>query len=497
MKTLKYIISWLFGILSLVGVAVGLYFLYDEGYSIPFVILIGFYSLTLFVSIIVFVQNRQIVGKSSWMMFFLIFPFIAPAAFVLFGQRYKGRMSLKRYFKKETFKFENRKLLPDNSDENSILNKQSFFAKRGIYASNAQMFQNGDQAYEQLFKDLENAKKFIHLQYYIIKPGEIFDQLKDILIRKAKEGVEVRFIVDDFGRWAVPWYTIKELKRKGIIIGRFGKVNFPFLSSYNCYRYHRKVAIIDGIIAHSGGLNIADEYSSLNKRFGLWIDYQMRFEGPAVRSYSLLFIDDWGMVSDEKLDFKKYLLDRKEVAQDKTNCVLVEDSPEVLEPRIQDSIIHMILFAKKEIILTTPYLVPTPELLMAIRTASLNGVSVKIIIPGKADKKAVIIATKYYASILHKYGVEIYQTKNILIHAKMGLFDNKYAYSGTANLDVRSLYGQWEVIQVLSGEIIKDFRKTTDYYLSLAKKLSRDEFKINRVMEGFIRIYVNLFSPIM
>ena len=490
----RYLIGWFAVIFSLTGLGVGLYFLYDAGYSLVLVIFIAFYSISLYCSILIFIQNRQLIGKLTWMLSFMIFPIIAPTAFILFGQRYKGRMTLEKYRSKRTFEKEIMGIDHSGSEEASIINQQSHIANRGVYNVDAQMFRDGDEGYKKLFDDLENAKEFIHLQYYIIKPGEIFDHLKDILIRKAAEGVEVRFIVDDFGRWAVPWYEIKDLMKKGVRIERYAKVQFPFISSYNVYRMHRKVAIIDGKIAHTGGLNIADEYSNISKKFGLWIDYQIRYEGAAVRSYSLLFMDDWEHITKEKLDFDKYL---KEENKGESKFVLTEDSPEVLEPIIETSIINLISNAKKEIILTTPYLVPTPELFSALRMAAMKGVKVKIIIPGKPDKKVVIIATKYIAHELQKYGVEIYQAKNLLIHSKIGIFDRKYAYTGTVNLDTRSLYGQWEAIQTLTGPIVEQVGDTIDYYLQFTRKLSFEELSTSKIKSKVIRAYVNFFSPIM
>lgn len=494
MRTLKYISTWFLAIILLTGAGTGLYFLYDSGYSLALVLLLGFYSTNLVMSILVFVQRRQMSGKLAWMMMFLLLPFIGHIVFAVFGQRYKYRKNLSEFQQREMFKYEELKKEVGSSLEASMLNKQSSISKRGIYKADIEMISTGDEGYRRLFEDLESAKEFIHLQYYIIKPGEIFDHLKDILIRKASEGVEVRFIVDDFGRWAVPWHVIKELKKSGVRIERFGKVYFPFIGSYNGYRMHRKAAIIDGKIVHTGGINIADEYANLNKKYGLWMDYQIRIVGKAVRSYTLLFIEDWHHVTREKLDFNKYL---KETNVGKSKFVMIDDSPEVTVPIIQNSIVNMIYNAKEEIILTTPYLVPTIELFNAIRTASLNGVKVKILIPGKPDKKTVIIATRYYARLFMKYGVEIYQTNSLLIHSKIGVFDGKYSYVGTANLDIRSLYAQWEVIQLLTGPIVKDIKASVEEYIKYSTRLSNDDLKVSKLKDKIIRTYVNLFSPIM
>ena len=495
MKWIKAAISWFFTISILGGIGTGFYFMYDSGIELGWVLLTAYFLINFSFFTLLFIQNRQLIGKLSWMMIFLLFPFIGHVAFALFGQRYKYRTTLKKYHAKDTFRMEkNSKGIKLDKEIESLFRKQSKISNRGIYKSDIEIYSSGDEGYEKLFQDLRNAKQFIHLQYYIIKKGEIFDELKSILLQKNKEGVKVRILVDDFGRWALPSYEIKTFRKLGIDVQIFGRIRFPFISSYNTYRLHRKVAIIDGKIVHTGGVNIADEYSSLNKKYGMWIDYQYRITGEGVRSFSLLYVDDWYTASERRLDTTKLLNEDK---GGKSNIVLIEDSPENLEPTMQDSIVKMIQNAKKEILLTTPYFVPSPEIFAALRTAARSGIKIKIIIPGKPDKKAAIIVTRYYANELMKYGIEVYEAKNILIHTKFGLFDKKYAYLGTANLDIRSLFGQWEMIQLVSGPITKEIDKVFSSYLKLSKQIDKDTFKVSKPKEKLVRFYVNLFSTLM
>ena len=494
MKLFRYLLSWFLLTGSIVGVGFGLYFLIDDGDSIFMGIFIGFYTINLIATIVVFTQRRQTAGKLTWIIMFLLFPFIAHAAFALFGQRYKGRATQKEYRKRQSFKYEKYRKINLKTNVDIQLMKQSEISGRGIYKANLEMFSKGDEAFKELFKDLENAKKFIHLQYYILKPGEIFDHLKDILIRKAKEGLEIRLIVDDFGRWAVPWYEIKLLEKSGIQIQRYCKISFPFIDSHNAYRMHRKVAIIDGSIVHTGGVNVANEYANMNKKYGLWIDYQVRITGEAVRSYSLVYLDDWNTVSGEKIKPEKYL-NEDNIGESK--IVLIEDSPENNELVIQTSLLAMIHSAKREIVITTPYFVPTPEIFAALLTAVKSGVKLKIIIPGKPDKKTVMPVSKYYGRILARFGAVILQADNLLIHSKMGIFDNEYAYTGTTNMDARSMYAQWEFIQLITGPAVKEVKKAIDSYLKKTININEELLSTSKAKEKITRFYVNLFTPIM
>lgn len=164
---------------------------------------------------------------------------------------------------------------------------------------------------------------------------------------------------------------------------------------------------------------------------------------------------------------------------------------------MQDSIVKMILNAKKEINITTPYLIPTPEIFAALRSAALSGVKVNLYIPGKADKKTVLVASRHFATKLQEHGVNIYEANNMLVHSKVGMFDGKYAYFGTANLDTRSLYAQFEFIELVEGAVIKDFIKLFEYYQTLCRKVEVNEYKTRRIGTALQRVFVNIFSPLM
>lgn len=487
MKKLNRTIWYFIGIAFLVIIGYLFYIMYQSGYSITLVALVALYSVSSFFNLILFSQNRHAGAKLSWLIVMTILPIFGHVIFVIFGQRYSGRIDFDIYKTKETFKHEKKGIAGLD-----IQNKQAKISNRSVYPADMQLYKTGSEGFKALFKDLKSAREFIHLQYYIIKPGEIYEQLKKILIDKVRSGVKVRFIIDDFGRWGMPWYEIKQLRDHGIKIGIYGRVRFPFISSENGYRTHRKLTIIDGKSVHIGGLNIADEYAHLNKKYGLWIDYQVKITGKAVRSYSLLFIDDWKMVTSESLNIKDYL---KEDNFGKSKSILVEDSPEIKDPILQDSLVSWILNAKKTIELTTPYFIPTAEVFSALRTAALSGVKITIFMPGKPDKKLVLISSMNNAEILSKYGIKFKIAKNILVHSKLGIFDNQYAYFGTANIDNRSLYSQFEIVNLASGPIVQDIKKLISEYDELSEVYKFN--KLPRIKTRILRVIVKIFSPLM
>ncbi len=482
--------------LTLFTIGASMYFLYQYVNSISFSLLISFYFINLIITWILFLQKRQTIEKISWLFLFVSIPFLGHIIFLLFGQKYKFRISRKEYYKKEDFNYEEKtKPKFQDKDIENIMQKISKLSHRSIYDSDIEYFSNGAYAIEKLFEDLKNAKKFIHLQFYIVKPGEVFEELKSILLKKVKEGIKIRMLIDDFGRWALPWYEIKSLKKEGIEIVIFGKVYFPFIGSYNGYRMHRKIFIIDGEICHTGGINIGDEYVNWSKKYGFWIDYQIKIIGKGIRTNSLLFLELWNSISKKKLDYKNYLNEKK--CQKTSQILTIEDSPETDESLVEWTLINLILSAKKTITLVTPYLIPTEKLIEAIKIASLSGIKVKIFIPGRADKKFVLIGSEYYSKLLMKYNVKIYRTNNIFIHTKFGLFDNKYAYVGSANLDSRTFFYQWESIQITNGKIIESFKNEIKEYEKISSLLKNSDFKRNRIKNFIIKTYVNILTPIM
>lgn len=496
MRYFKSALIWFPSIIFLTLIAVASYYIYQFGLPLGVVVILVWYFINLVITHIIFIQNRNKAAKLSWFFILNILPFIGHILFLIFGQRYAGRKDHFAYLKSYGLEHEKTTFPKLNYPANtiSILQKQNNISKRGVYPVNIDLFSSGDEGYKELFYDLEKAKKFIHIEFYIIKPGEIYEHFKSLLLRKAKEGVKIRFIIDDFGRWAMPSYEIRELQNQGIEIGIFGRVNYPFIGSENGYRNHRKLVIIDGKIVHTGGINISDEYASLDSKYGVWIDFQSRLTGPLVRSYSLLFIQDWYLVKKIKLDVTNFLLEDK---KGRSHGILIEDSPENEEAILQNSIVQMVLNARKEIHLASPYFIPSSPLLAALKTAALSGVKIYLYIPGRADKKTILAATKYYANELQNYGATIFEARNMMFHSKMALFDQEYAYFGTANLDVRSFYAQFELINLVAGKDIKEITNIFLYYQKLSREVALHEFKTKGFKEKLKRIYVNFFSPIM
>lgn len=176
---------------------------------------------------------------------------------------------------------------------------------------------------------------------------------------------------------------------------------------------------------------------------------------------------------------------------------MVESSPEIESAQLKDSFVSLIHNAKETIELVSPYFVPPIDIISALRASALSGVKIKLYIPGRPDKKSVLIASRTYAKTLMEYGVEVYELNNILAHSKIGIFDKKYAYFGTANIDIRSFYSQFEITNVAEGKVVKDLQELVNSYKEMSTRLKEKDLTVNRIKERIINIYVLLFSPLM
>ncbi|AAT27942.1 cardiolipin synthase [[Mycoplasma] mobile] len=459
-----------------------------------------FYAINLVCNTVLILQDRHSDAKISWFFILTFIPVIAHAIYFIFGQKYKKRVSRDEYIKKtnEFFQFQNQtNLLEIELKENirTLLQRQEIFTQRKYQKAKTTFFFETTNAYKQIFEDLENAKEFIHLHFYIIKTGEIWEHFRKIITKKRSEGVEIRMIVDDFGNWSMPKSEIDYFKKIGVQIKIFGKVYFPFIGSDNGFRTHRKIVIIDGKILHTGGMNLSDEYASLSKTYGYWIDINLKIEGNFVQQYSLLFLYDWFSFTKEKLDVNKYAK-LNSTENNNSEIILIEDSPENDEPILEESLITWIENSNKKITISTPYFIPTFRLFLAIKKALMSGVEVEIFLPGQADKKYVYVVSLYYAKKIAKYGAKIMILNNVFLHSKTALFDQELSYIGTMNIDTRSLYSQYETTNLfLDKDSIQKLEKNFNDYRNISTLLKIK--KSSKILEFFIGIFAKLFSPLM
>jgi len=307
---------------------------------------------------------------------------------------------------------------------------------------------SGEALFEHLKRDLVQAKSYIFLEFFIINKGYMWDELLEILKKKAKEGIDIKIIYDDFGSSSLPYHYPKTLKKYGIEALQFNPMRMHLNFAMN-YRDHRKIVVINGKIAYTGGSNIGDEYINKISPFGHWLDAGIKIEGRAVYSFVLTFLENYRFTKHKDIPYERYLVTYERPTDG--YVIPFSDTPLDKELTTKNMYVSLIMQAETSIDITTPYLIIDHELSTVLKLASKSGVKVRIIIPYVPDKKIIYMVTESYVPDLLEAGIEVYHYTPGFIHSKMMIIDQKKAMIGTANLDFRSLYLHFENSLYLDG----------------------------------------------
>ena len=394
--------------------------------------------------------------KMPWIILMLAFPILGVSLYLLVGLNGSTKKMRARYEEID------KKLLPYLPDNRQILEwmkKESPQAGAiASYLTNYScypVYQNTDVTYydeaikglDAQLEDLSKAEKFIFMEYHAIEDEEAWQRIQTVLEDRVKAGVEVRIFYDDMGSiWFVNMDFATKLKSLGIKCRVFNPI-LPGLNMFLNNRDHRKITVIDGKVAYTGGYNLANEYFNITHPYGIWKDTGIRMEGDAVKSMTVAFLEMWnaaGNVKSKELVPEKYVINYAYHAQQRGYVQPYADSPLDGEQVGEEVYISMANKAEKYCWFITPYLIITDEMTHALTLAAKRGVDVRIITPGIPDKKMVYSVTRSFYHNLVKHGVRIYEWTPGFCHAKMSVSDDKMATCGTINLDYRSLYHHFE-----------------------------------------------------
>ena len=435
-----------------------------------------------------------------WIIIFMIIPI--PSSIIYMTIKLNKKLSK---FNKSVLEQENNSkkyLLQDEKikeqfKDKSALRYISDYAKFPITTNNKiEYFSLGDYSLDTMLKELESAKKFIFLEYFIITPGKVWNSILEILEKKVKEGLDVRVMYDDLGcLTTLPKDYYKELEKKGIKCIAFNRLKV-FRGVVLNNRDHRKILVIDGKVGFSGGINLADEYINVGSKYGHWKDNCFRLEGDAVWNYTVMFLTLWNSVKNEDKDFEKY----KYKHSNKVNngfVVPYGENPLDDESVGEDIYLNIINNSNNYLYIFTPYLIIDSDLVDALVLAAKRGVDVRIVIPGIPDKKMVYTISSSYIEPLSKGGVKIYKYTPGFIHSKVFISDDIRATVGTLNMDYRSLYHHFECGCYFENvDIIKDIKKDVVETINKSHLVTKNDQKMN-VLKSFGQSILRLFSPMM
>jgi cardiolipin synthase len=428
------------------------------------------------VAILIIMEKRSPYKTAAWIMALILLPVFGVVFYLFFGQEFrkqklfsrKGIKSLGQFRKLSVKQLRQFKKAFSNLDE-KILEKENLI--RLLLNNSNALLTTGNKiklletpaiTFDAIFTAIKKARHHIHLEYYIFSNDKIGNRLKNLLIEKAREGVQVRVIIDDVGSWGLRKKVLEDIRHSGIEIYSFMEVRFPRLTSKVNYRNHRKIIVIDGQTGFTGGVNIADRYLDGVKGIGPWKDLHVLVEGDAVACLQVVFAADWYFVSHQNLSGEKYF-----PPMTNSNGVAMQISasgPDSDWENIGQAFFAAIANAKRRVYIVSPYLMPPLQIVSALKTASLSNVDVRIIIPEKSDARIPKWSSFSYVEELLEAGVRVYFYQTGFIHSKYILVDDVFTTVGTTNLDFRSIETNFEVNAFIYNEnfttqLEKIFRK--------------------------------------
>ncbi|QGQ44670.1 cardiolipin synthase [Metabacillus sediminilitoris] len=460
------------------------------------------------ICIVIFLENRHPSHTITWLVVLGGFPLLGFFFYLFFGRNIKKR----RLFAKKALT-DQKAFLEIEGNHSSYQEKinimgdhQQLLFKLAhrlghspiSFATKTKALTDGNETFEHIFHEIKNAKHHIHLEYYILRHDEVGQKLKNALIKKAQEGVEVRFLYDAVGSWKLSKSYSKELSKAGIDMIPFLPVRIPFLNNKINFRNHRKIIVIDGSVGFVGGLNIGDEYLGKDSYFGYWRDTHLLIKGEAVRTLQMIFLQDWYYMTDEKLLSHKYLTFPLEKPEQTGGVQIIAGGPDNKWDVIKNLFFSMIVSAKESIWIASPYFVPDEDILSALKVAALSGIDVRLIVPYKPDKKIVYYASRSYFPELLEAGVKVYEYEKGFLHSKIIIVDYELASIGTANMDMRSFHLNFEVnaflyrtgsTQTLVNEYLNDIEQSHE--------IIKEEFAKRQFYKKIFESTARLLSPML
>ncbi|MCK3685850.1 cardiolipin synthase [Maribellus sp. YY47] len=406
------------------------------------------------VAIMIILEKRSPYKTAAWILALILLPIFGVLFYLVFGQEYrkrkmfsvrglKGLKEVRKISAQQLRQFKQIEQPKEVSEFQNIIRLMLNSSNALLTTGNTtQILVNGENTFKALFEAIGKAKHHIHLEYYILADDVIGTRLKELLLKKRAEGVEVRVIVDDVGSWELKKKFYRELRENSIEIYPFMEVRFPRLTSKVNYRNHRKIVVIDGKTGFIGGVNIADHYLNGIPKAGPWYDMHLKIEGDAVATLQIIFAADWFFVSQKNIVGRKYFPVFSEAPG--IPIQICAGGPDYDWEGIAQAFFAAIVNARKRVYLVTPYLMPPAEMLMALKTAALSQVDVRIIIPEKSDARLSKWCTFSYVEELLEAGVRIFLFKAGFIHSKYMLVDDSFSTIGTSNFDFRSFETNFE-----------------------------------------------------
>lgn len=475
---------------------------------------VHFYAISGFISMIIVIliaNGRSKPGyKIAWIIVILIFPIFGMIFYLVFGgsrlgTRLRQRMQSITQQMKDV-PVDNELILAKIKSDNQDAFCQAGYIQKYAYSpihenTYSEYLPVGEVKFAKLKQELEQAERFIFLEYFIIEEGVMWNSILKILQKKVAQGVDVRLIYDDLGSiMKLPYGYDKKLRAMGIKCCVFNPFR-PVLTGRFNNRDHRKIVVIDGHTGFTGGINLADEYINVVEKLGHWKDTAIMLKGDAVYNLTVMFLAMWSYLSGDREDYKQYKPQQDHLENFTTDGFVqpFSDNPLDDEPVGETVYLNLITRAKHYVYINTPYLIVDNEMVSALCSAAKQGVDVRIVTPHIPDKWYVHAVTRWNYDVLLASGVKIYEYTPGFMHAKSFVVDDQYAVVGTINLDYRSLYlhfecGVWMYKTTSVDQVKQDFLDT----LKVSEEIIYEhKHRLIVTPQQIWRALLNLFAPLM
>lgn len=466
---------------------------------------VAYTALVIITVVALIVERREPVRTLAWIMVITMVPVVGIVMFFSFGLNHRKQ---KIFNLKETVDmavldkicseqlndmagegiFSNPDLERNRDFITLLLNNNKSLL---TLSNRVEILRNGTEAFPSLFEAMRQAKETINIESFIINGGHLFEQMCTIIEDRVREGVKVRIVYDSVGSRSLRRTDKRRLCSTGADVRSFMPVFFTRFTSKANYRNHRKIAVIDGKVAFTGGMNIADRYVD-GIRGGVWRDTHLRIEGDSVKMLQMLFAVDWQFVSGEELMADNRLF-KPSTANTVVPMQIASSGPDSDWASIMQAYFAAISKAHDYIYCSSPYLLPNEAIFTALRVASLSGVDVRIVVPERSDGKIVNWASRSYISSLLDAGVKVYLYQKGFNHSKFMLIDDQMCSIGSANLDFRSFEDDFEVQAIIydtatTAELKRHFLDDVAASVEVERELWNSRSKISVLMESLARL---------
>ena len=484
---------------------------WNQVWSIASVVLLIGYQLVILLTLVFLVlDNRKPEKTIAWAIVLILLPVIGLISYMILGRNLRKEKLLDRKSLMDSERVTNlrtqqlQKLMNDELElTDAVYDKKNIItfllkSSKALLSefNTIKHFDNGVDAFDSILEDLENAKHHIHLEYYVFEPDATGKAVKDVLVRKAQEGIEIRFIYDSVGSWNLTKEFLFEMNAAGIKTHEFLPVRFPWFTSKVNYRNHRKIIVVDGEVGYVGGMNVADRYLEGTPKLGIWRDSHLRLTGGSVRALQLVFCVDWDFVSGRPLLKVEQYFPEQKVTERKL-VQIAASGPDSDTSYMMETYFAAIVTARKSIYITTPYFLPNESILTALRTAALAGVEIKIIIPRRSDSYMVSFASLSYIQSLLRLGIKVYFYRRGFVHAKTMVVDGIISSVGTANMDYRSFDYNLEVNAIIyDAEFAAEMEEQFNKDLNDCEEIFLERWRRRKITDKVRQSAARLFAPI-